>query len=239
MRRLLLCSGVYGARRGLDGLRSFAAERRPEAVLFAGGILNPQRQLAPRGGSPWGLSPEDERFVHEFGAALGGLGVFSAVIPGPNFEPLDEFYRWGMAFEMEFPRVHMVHATLVEEKDLAVSGLGVAIAEEALLRADSWSRIQALYFLRPLRASVKPRKVLLLPAPPPGALGGPEGNPIIGELIDGLRPSLCVVAGRTERRGLQRVASTLVVNPGALVDGSAAFLDWDRSGDDPVEFLNT
>jgi Icc-related predicted phosphoesterase len=86
---------------------------------------------------------------------------------------------------------------------------------------------------------VKPRKVLLLPGPPPGDLGGPEGNPVIGELIDGLRPSLCVVAGRTERRGLQRVASTLVVNPGSLVDGSAALLDWDRSGDDPVEFLNT
>jgi len=228
---------VYGKWHGIEGLRRFAAERRPEAILFAGGILSPERQIAPRGASSFGLTLEDERFVHEFGAALGGLGVFSAVIPGPNFEPLDEFYRWGLAVELEFPHVHMAHATLVEERDLAVCGLGVAVAEEALRREDSYSRIRALYFLRPLRTSVKPRKVLLLPEPPPGVLGGPEGNSVIGEIIDGLRPSLCVVAGKTERRGLQWIASTLLVNPGALADDSAALLDWERSGNDQVEFL--
>ena len=62
---------------------------------------------------------------------------------------------------------------------------------------------------------------------------------IVGDLIDWLRPSLCVVAGPTERRGLQRIASTLIVNPGRLADGSAAWLDWDRSGDDQVEFCTT
>jgi hypothetical protein len=237
MRRLLLCSGVYGKRSGLETLRRFAAERRPEAVLFAGGILSPDRLVVASATSPWGLTPEDERFLHEFGAALGGLGVFSAVIPGPNFEPLDQFYRLGMAVELEFPQVHAVHATLVEERDIAVCGLGVAIREEALMREDSFSRIQALYFLRPLRTSVKPRKLLLLPEPPPGALGGPEGNQVIGEIIDSLRPSLCVVAGRTERRGLQWIASTLLVNPGSLADASAALVDWDRKGNNLVEFL--
>jgi hypothetical protein len=180
---------------------------------------------------------EDERFVHEFGAALGELGVFSAVIPGPNFEPMDDFYRLGIAVKLEFPHVHMAHATLVEERDLAVCGLGVAIAEEALMREDSWSRVRALYFLRSLRTSVKPRKVLLLPEAPSGVLGGPDGNRVIGDIIDGVRPSLCVVAGRTERRGLQRIASSLIVNPGSLADDSAAFLDWDRTGNDQVEFL--
>ncbi len=237
MKRLLLCSGVCGKKSSLEALLRLAAEHRPEAILFAGGILCPERQMAPRASSPWGLTLEDERFVQEFGVALGGLGVFCAVIPGPSFEPLDEFYRWGLALELEFPHVHMAHATLVEERDLAVCGLGVAIAEETLMREDSYTRVRAQYFLRPLRTSVKPRKVLLLPEPPPGVLGGPEGNRIIGEIIDGLHPSLCVVAGQTERRGLQWIASTLVVNPGALIDGSAALLDWGRSGNDQVEFL--
>jgi len=237
MNRLLLCSGVYGNRRGIEGLCRFAAERRPEAILFAGGILSPEREMVPCATSCWGVTPEDERFVHDFCAALGGLGVFCAVIPGPNFEPLDQFYRLGMAAETEFPLVHMVHATLVEERDLAVSGLGVAIAEEPLLREDFYSRIRALYFLRSLRTSVKARKVLLLPEPPPGALGGPEGNSVIGEIIDSIRPNLCVVAGKTERRGLQWIASTLVVSPGALADDSAALLDWNRSGNDQVELL--
>jgi hypothetical protein len=228
---------VYGKRSGLEVLCRFAAERRPEAILFAGGILSLGRPVASHSTCPWGLTREDERFVHEFGAALGGLGVFTAMIPGPNFEPLDEFYRWGMAVELEFPHVHVVHATLVEERDLAVCGLGVAIAEGALMREDCYSRIRSLYFLRTLRASVKPRKVLLLPEPPPGVLGGPEGNSVIGEIIDGLRPSLCVVAGQTARRGLQRIAGTLLVNPGALADESAALVDWERRGDDQVEFL--
>ena len=237
MKRLLLCSGVNGQKRGLEALRRFAVDQRPEAILFAGGILSPQRQMAARAASSFGLSMDDERFVHEFGATLGSLQIFCAVIPSPNFEPMDEFYRWGIALELEFPRVHMAHATLVEERDLAVSGLGVAIAEQALMRDDSWSRPRSLYFLRSLRTSVKPRKVLLLPEPPPGVLGGPEGNRLIGEIIDGLGPSLCVVGGATERRGTQRIASTLVVNPGLLAEDSAALLDWDRKGEDSVEFL--
>lgn len=239
MRRLLLCSGVHGERRSLETLCRLAAEQRPEAILFAGGILSQQREAVSRSGSLWGLTLEDERFVHEFCAALGGLGVFSAVIPGPNFQPMDDFYRLGLAFELEFPHVHWVHATLVEERDLAVCGLGVVIAEQALRRGDSWSRVRALYYLRPLRTSAKPRKVLLLPEPPPGVLGGPEGNVVIEELIDSLHPSLCVVAGPTERRGLQRIANTLVVNPGSLADDSAALLDWDRKENDQVEFLGT
>jgi Icc-related predicted phosphoesterase len=59
----------------------------------------------------------------------------------------------------------------------------------------------------------------------------------VGDLIDGLRPNLCVVAGLTGRRGVQRIAGTLVVNPGRLAEDSAAWLDRDRRSDDEVEFL--
>jgi Icc-related predicted phosphoesterase len=238
MRRLLLCSGIHGSRDGIERLRRLAAERRPEAILFAGGVLSPSRDVVPCETTEWGVATEDERFVHDFYAALGGLGVFTAVIPGPDPGPLDEFYRLALAAELESPNVRVVHATLVEVQGLALSGLGVAIAEPPLMREDCYSRVRARYFLRSLRASEKPRKALLLPDPPPGALGGPEGNVEIGELIDWLRPGLCVVAGRTERRGLQRVAGTLVVNPGCLAEGSAAWLDWDRISDDQVEFLS-
>jgi Icc-related predicted phosphoesterase len=131
----------------------------------------------------------------------------------------------------------MAHATLEEEQDLAVCGLGVTIAEEALMREDCHSRAKARYFLRALRRSVKPHTVLLLPEPPPGVLGGSEGNTLIPDMIDEVRPRVCVVAGRTDRRGLQRLGSTLVVNPGALADDSAAVLEWDQGGNDRVELL--
>ncbi len=175
MKRLLLCSGIDGKTESLKRLCQWACDRKPEAILFAGGILSPEREMAPRT-TPWGITREDGRFVMEVCKALGGLGVNSFVIPEPSFEPLDEFCRLAMAGEESFPNVHVVHATLVEEGDLAVTGLGVAIAEESLMRADSYSRTRALYFLRALRRSDKPRKVLLLPEPPPGVLGGPEGN---------------------------------------------------------------
>ena len=35
------------------------------------------------------MTMEDELFVRDFFATLGKLGVFSAVIPSPDFEPLD------------------------------------------------------------------------------------------------------------------------------------------------------
>jgi len=234
----LLCSGVNGNKSSIAWLHRVATDRRPDGILFAGGILSQERQVVPRSASPWGLTLEDERFASEFLAALGSLGIFSAVIPpGANFQPEDDFFRISMAAELEFPSLHLVHATLVEAHDLAICGLGVAITEQPLMREDAYTRVKALYFLRCMRTSRKPRKVLLLADAPPGVLGGPHGNIVIGELIDGLKPNLCVVAGSTERRGLQRIASTLVVNPGHLTDGSAAWLDWDRSGDDQVEFL--
>ena len=235
MRRLLLCCGICGKKSAVEGLCRLATERRPDAILFAGGILSCQRKSEARSVGLWALTQEDERFTLEFCAALGAVGIFSAVIGEPSFVPREQFCRLAMVAELEYPHVHSAHATLVETRDLAVCGLGVAIAEQALMREDYCSRVEAQYFLRSLRSSEKPRKVLLLPEPPPGPLSGAEGNAIIGDLIDWLRPSLCVVGGSTEHRGVQRIASTLIVNPGNLADGSAAWLDWNRG--DEVEFV--
>jgi hypothetical protein len=234
MKRLLLCAGVDGQAGAIERLRQFASERKPDAILFAGGILSPQRDTAVRS-TLWCLTLEDERFVHGFFKVLSQLAPFSAVIPAPSFEPMEECCRLSLAAEMDFPHVHVVHATVVEERDLAVSGLGVIVREEQCMREDCYSRVQAKYFLRALARSDKTRKMLLLPETPPGVLGGPEANPIIGEIIDTLRPSLCVVGGQTPQRGLQRIASTLVVNPGRLADDSAVWLDWSKA--EQVEFL--
>lgn len=236
MKRLLLCSGVFGKKAAIERLCQLAKERRPDAVLFAGGILSQHRDMVPSSTSAWGMSSEDERFAFEFCGALGRLGVFCAMIPGPNFEPADQFCRLAMAAELEFPNVHSAHATLIESHDTAISGLGVAVAEEALMREDSYCRTKAQYFLRALRWSLKPRKILLLPEPPPGPLAGHAGNGVIGDLIDWLGPTLCVVSGSTELRGTQHIASTLIVNPGHLADGSAAWIDWDKNSEKQFEF---
>ena len=42
---------------------------------------------------------------------------------------------------------------------------------------------------------------------------------------------------RRSSRGMQRIAHTLVVNPGRFADGSAAWLDWGRPAGEQVELL--
>jgi len=237
MRRLLLCAGVYGQRKALEGLNRAVQARRPDGVLFAGGVLPLFRHYTART-TLWDMDREDAQFVQHFFEELGKLGVFSAVIPGTTDTPVEEFLRIGMHAEVEFSGVHVVHATLVEQRDLAVCGIGGHISGNGCHEPDWCPRILAAYHLRKLWTVKQPRRALLLPSPPPGTLGGPEGNAFAGELIDSLHPTLCVVGGTTQRRGIERVAGTLVVNPGALADGSAAWLDWGRDSDHRVEFLD-
>lgn len=236
-RRFWLCCGVDGQRDSLLWLRQAVATRRPDALLFAGGVLALSRQTNTRA-VPWGLSLEDCRFAALFFATLGGFGVFSAVIPGLSGEPMENYARLGMQAELEHPSLHIVHATLVEAGGWAVCGLGGPIAERELCGMDSFSRVMAEYALRPLWTARQPHKALLLAIPPGGVLGGTDGSSLVGELIDSYHPDLCVVAGSSQQRGRERVGHTLVVNPGRLADGWATWLDWGRVSADRVEFVN-
>jgi Icc-related predicted phosphoesterase len=238
MRRFLVCGGVHGRPWGLDVLRRAAGQRKPEAVLFVGGVLGGLRQYAARGSTPWALTHEDALFVERFFETLGELGVFAGVIPGPADTPLEEFLRIGMHAEVDFPGVHLAHATLISMGDLAVCGIGGRVGNGAVYDADTCSRVQVEYHLRSLRAARQPHRVLLLAAPPTGALGGADGSALVGELIDSLHPSLCAVGGPDGGRGSQRVARTLVVNPGHLAEGSAAWVDLGRPAAEAVEFLD-
>jgi hypothetical protein len=222
----------------LDWLRQVVAKRRPDGILFAGGVLDPARHYAPQTTTEWGLTAEDARFLEQFFETLGHLSLFSAVIPGPVDTPLEDFLRMGMHAELEFPGVHLAHATLVEKGDIAVCGLGGGIADGPSMDPTTCSRTLAEYHLRSLWTAKQPHKILLLATPPIGPLGGEQGGAVINDLIDSYHPSLCVVAGPSERRGTQRIASTLVINPGHLAESWAAWLDWNRPTDECVEFLN-
>jgi hypothetical protein len=237
MRTFLICSGIHGRLGALEWLRRTVERRRPDGILFAGGVLGPSRRYEPREGTEWGLTRPDALFVERFFATLGRLGRFAAVIPGPFDTPLDEFLRLGMHAEIDHPGLHLAHATLIEHRDVAVCGLGGRLVEEPVAERDTFSTARALYHLRPLWVARQPRKILLLPAPPADGLGGPEGGPVANALVDSLHPTLCVLGGPGPRRGARWVAGTLVVDPGCLADGRAAWLDWSRPPGEQVEFL--
>jgi Icc-related predicted phosphoesterase len=238
MKRFLLCAGVQSSVKSLSWLRRAVEVRPPDGVLFAGGVLAAPRHYAARQGTAWGLTHEDGLLIEQFFETLGRLGVFCAVIPGPADTPLEDFLRMGMHAEIESPGVHLAHATVIEKGDMAVCGLGGNVSEANATDPDMCSRTLAEYYLRPLWTAKQPHKVLLLSAPPPGPLGGDHGSKFTADLIDSYHPNLCVVAGPSEQRGSQRFARTLVINPGRLADGWAAWLDWNRPVDEQVEVLD-
>jgi len=238
MRNILICSGVHARPKCVAWLRRIVEKRQPDAILFAGGVLDTARHYPAQSLTDWGLTTEGARFIEHFFEALGSLGVFSAVIPGQGDTPLEDFLRMGMHAEIECPQLHLAHATLIEKGDAAICGIGGSICEGTAKDRHTCSRTMAEYHLRSLWKAKQPYKILLLAEPPAGDLGGEQGSELTAELIDSFHPSLCVVAGPSERRGMQRIASTLVINPGHLAEGWAAWLDRSRVADEQVEFLN-
>jgi hypothetical protein len=226
MKRFLVCGGLHGSEKALSELRRLALERQPDGLFFVGGILPPEPSPEPT------LSHWMQRFFE----TLGELDVFSAVLPGPFDTPLEEFFRVGMHMEKEYPSVHLAHANLIAADGLAVCGIGGCLIEEGLPQPDTCSHVCADYFLRSLDLAEQPRKILLLPSAPL-SLGGDAAGQLIDTLIRNHSADLCVVAGATERRGIQRAGRTLIVNPGCLADGSAAWVDWRHHPGGHVEFL--
>jgi hypothetical protein len=240
MRQFLICGGMEGKDDSLRCLEALVGERRPDGVLFVGGILAPTAGEELRAGAD-GIPRDDALCYERFFETLGNLGVFAVLIPGAQDTPLRGFLRLAMHAEVEFSTLHVAHACLVQKEDVALAGIGGQLTEnvdscEATVRC---SRTTTEYFLRKLWSAEQPRKVLMLGTAPKGRLGGEMGSAVAGDLIDSYHPNLCVVAGPTSRRGTQRIAHTLIVNPGRLADGSAAWLDWDRRAGDQVEFLDT
>jgi Icc-related predicted phosphoesterase len=237
MKRFLLCGGVYGSETALDWLSRLIRERQPDGVLFAGGILHSSRAYEPSE-TEWGLTREDARFLERFFHTLGELEVFTALIPGPYDTPLMDFLRMGMNAESDYPSLRLADATPIEHHDLAIIGLGGCLVEDGWHGVDHRERTVAEYLLRSLNRSRHARKILLLPAAPV-RLGGSHRNRLIDDLIDRHPADLCVVAGPSARRGAQRVGRSWIVNPGCLADGSAAWVDWNRDEDSPIEFVSS
>ncbi|GBD36813.1 hypothetical protein HRbin36_01941 [bacterium HR36] len=235
MRRLLVTGQISGQLEKIDLLKKAAKELHADAVVFTGGVVDEALRDRSNEGELLRLW---ENFFDAIGSIAEG-GVLTAVLPGPADAPLRHFLRLGMYEEGEHPKLHLIHATLLEDTDVALCGVGGAITEHEELSETRVriSRNLAEYYLRKLWESDQSRKILVLSQPPTGQLGGNAGNPIVGEFLDSYHPTLCLVGGATEHRGWQRVAKTLVINPGRLADNSVAWYDASKPSDQQVDLL--
>lgn len=238
MRCFLICSGVHGRIESLEWLHQIVRQLRPDGVLFAGGVLSRERVYAPTASTSWGYTKSDTDFLQAFFDSLGGLGVFTAIIPGVLDAPLDQFLRLGMNAEIEYPRLHVVHATPVEEEDVAVLGLGASISDYTATDIGYYSRSLADYYLRSLWTTSRPRTVLLLPEPPQSWLGDVDNLRRASALVSTYYPGLCVLGSPSGGQGADRVGDSLIINPGHLSEGRAVWLDWHRPKGEQVEFLD-
>lgn len=238
MRRFLLCSGIYGQAQALDRLEALVHERRPDAVLFVGGVLQQAREHAPMLRGEFGYTKQDGIFVERFFATLGRLDVFSAILPGVFDAPIELFLHTGMKAELEYPGLHVVHATPMSDGDLAIFGLGASIDGYTDTNIGYCSWTLANYYLRPLATTEKPRTMLLLSEPLQSWHGEEENRRLTEALITSYHPQVCVLGRPCPSRGVERIASTLVISPGYLVDGCAAWLDWSRPRDHQVELID-
>lgn len=216
MKKIVACAGLNGNEKALDKLLNVIKERKPDGVLFAGGIVAPHTHVAHKA-----------EFMKKFFEALGASSASFAIIPGPNDSPLREFYRVALNAEVVHPSLMAAHATPFVRGDYAVSGIGGMItdSEDSDFPIIRYSHSAAEFYLRTLWQIEKPIKFLLLSEPPPGQLGGSEGNSIVKELITSYHPAICVVGGKKANRGSELYARTLVVNPGQLTESSAAWIE--------------
>ena len=236
MRRYLAMAGLDGKTDRLAEVSEVVEQRKPEAILFAGG-------LGCKGcvdTSQPGFSPKQLDVYAQFLHWAGGQSMPVVVIPGPYDVPLGEFYQWSTNAETDHSHLRVVHATSWRIKDTVFGGIGGAICEHDHCEHPRLqvSRAEAEYFLRNIVRDEAPLHVILLNQPPTGTLGGNSGNTIVSELIDSLHPRLAVTAGETSHRGHEQVARTTIVNPGRLSDGSLAYIDFSRPTEERVEVLD-
>ena len=79
--------------------------------------------------------------------------------------------------------------------------------------------------------------MLLLSALPEGWQGELANTQMADALIETFQPAVCVL-GRPGAKGrIERIDRTLLIHPGYLFDGCAAWLDWDRPGDDQAKLI--
>ncbi len=225
MRKILACAGINGDDKATQRLLTVADSMRPDGILFAGGIV------APRD------SPESKiEAMKKFFDAIGRSGHTFGFIPGPNDAPLYEFLRAALNCEIVFPNVFSAHATLNKRGEVVVDGLGGLFTEakEAGAPVIRYTHSSAEYFLRELWRAEGNVKILLLSEPPTGQLAN-KGSNFVREFVKSYHPTYCIVGGEKSYRGKEEIGDTIVVNPGALAEGSLALVEWPAH---KVEMLN-
>lgn len=251
--RILALADLRGATERIPQVIDLVQREKIGAVVFAGNILGKHERVeayekALAEGTPVQMDEAylrtlEDQAVKEFEAffdEMGKLDVPVLVVPGYLDAPLRLYLQASLNHEVVEPNVDMIHRSFkpLTSWDLVFAGFGGAIADDTredryALVYPAWEVLFGLDFLRSLLPKYTP--VLIFATPPRrGDIdldGGKHiGHEVINDLIKTYAPTYAFVGGAPEGRGTVEIGSTLVVNPGALRDGSYAIVDT-KTGD--------
>lgn len=239
MRTAVACCGINGSTASLSLLKELVADRRPDVVLFAGGVIDddPEKDtledMAER-------RQFEFRLIEAFFSSISNFHCPTILIPGPHDAPLRHFVRIAMHTMLRSGSVHLVHCRARNIDGIPFFGVGghVTSAEDFNDPVVRVSRAMADYYMQAFLEDDRPNRTLLLADAPTGHLGGAAGSVHAAELVDSCHPALCIVGGATQHKGSERLARTIVVNPGQLSDGSAAWIDREVLLNEGIEFID-
>lgn len=176
-----------------------------------------------------------DREQHEgFYTFLSNLPCPSYIIPGNMDSPEKRLMSFIDRIE-DYRTVYFAHRNIQHVDDLTLAGFGGGIGN----RKETYFQLiypseTVRYGFRKLKY-IAGRKLLMFHVPPLGVLDmsdnpdiGHLGQQVINDVIESVKPELVICGHAHSARGIERLGETTVVNPGALLDGSAAIIDMER-----------
>jgi len=251
--KILACSDFHGKVKILDKFSRNCHRIKPDLIAFTGDIVKGSAR-----GDEWldairfnrrrdSKKPEiikeekeDIQFYTQFYKALVDLNLITLCVPGNMDAPEDRFFRHFLTLSLESKNIHIVHNNVIKIGEYVFSGWGGEITENK--KEDffvlQYSRTEVEFGMKRMKCIQQIKMILLFHTPPISNIDlhheVHRGSGVINDFIKTVSPKI-LFCGHTHEPRKERILNTLVINPGALKNGSFSVIDTET---EEVEFLS-
>lgn len=176
----------------------------------------------------------DREQHHDFYTFLSRQRCPSYIIPGNMDSPEKRLMSFIDKIE-DYRTIRFVHRNTLSIDEFSLAGFGGGIGN----RKETYFQLiypseTVRYGFRKLKYTAG-RKIIMFHVPPYNVLdasdeveSGHLGAQVVNDVIESIKPELVLCGHAHQARGVEEIDGTTVVNPGALMDGSAAVIDMNK-----------
>lgn len=173
---------------------------------------------------------EDLRLYKRFCHQVDSLGVPVLIVPGHLDAPEERYFLFMQQAAFYADNLVLLHESIVKVGAYIFGGYGGEITDDAkedyfFLR---YPRREAAIGTRRMHF-INPPRILVFHTPPCSSLdddgGVRRGHPFVNEMVQSVAPSLLFCGRAGGGQGVERIGTTVAVNPGALAEGRFAVVD--------------